>query len=208
MLRVSVKQGSLTDGEEHVLVNASNTGAKLGSGVSGAIRAACGAGYQERVLAALHARYGGPMSPGAVLVTDAGSHPHARFVAHVAVMDYRQGFTGDSFPTLALIEGACRELWVALEALGERELSVAMVALGAGTGRLGARDTTRVACETLKAHVASTPGSAIAEVVFYGYELPGFLAMADAVSRVFELPAGALSDEVREYLARMRAEEG
>ena len=37
-LTIEVVQGSLTDGDERVLVNASNTNAMLGSGVSGAIR--------------------------------------------------------------------------------------------------------------------------------------------------------------------------
>jgi O-acetyl-ADP-ribose deacetylase (regulator of RNase III) len=36
--RIAVVQGSLTDGQEAVLVNASNTNLSLGSGVSGAIR--------------------------------------------------------------------------------------------------------------------------------------------------------------------------
>jgi O-acetyl-ADP-ribose deacetylase (regulator of RNase III) len=39
--RVLVTQGSLTEGTETLLVNASNTNARLGSGVSGAIGAAC-----------------------------------------------------------------------------------------------------------------------------------------------------------------------
>ena len=48
-----VVHGSLTDGAETVLVNASNTNCELGSGVSGAIRRACGLGYQEHIMAAL-----------------------------------------------------------------------------------------------------------------------------------------------------------
>src|SRR5206468_3941367 len=136
-LVVQVRQGSLTDGDETVLVNASNTNGQLGTGVSAAIRAACGNGFQEKIVAALQARFGGPMEPGEVLVTDAGTHPRARHVAHVAVMDYREGFTGSSYPAVELIRGACVKLWRTLEAVDGGPHSVAMVALGAGTGGLG-----------------------------------------------------------------------
>ena len=52
-MKVMIKQGSLTDGDESVLVNASNTNAQLGTGVSAAIHQACGKGYQEKLFAAL-----------------------------------------------------------------------------------------------------------------------------------------------------------
>jgi O-acetyl-ADP-ribose deacetylase (regulator of RNase III) len=177
-------RGSLTDGDEILLVNASNTNAALGSGVSGAIRRACGAGYQEHIVKELERRFGGPMEPGDVLVTDAGAHPRARWVAHVAVMDYREGFTGRSFPTLALIERASANLWRAVEAVPE-PVTVAMVALGAGTGQLGVREPTRIACETLAAHLAATPQTKIARVTFYGWELYEHMAIADVVRAAF-----------------------
>ena len=181
---VSVRQGSLTDGDEDVLVNASNTNVALGSGVSGAIRAACGKGYQEHIARELAARVGGPMKPGHVLVTDAGAHRRARWVAHVAVMDYRDGFTGSSYPTNELVRAACVRLWAAIEAIdAPGPLSVAMVALGAGTGNLGVRAPTEAACETLLAHVAAHPRSKIGHVVFYGYALHEFLAVQDVVRR-------------------------
>ena len=88
-MRIFIKEGSLTDGDESVLVNASNTNAQLGTGVSAAIRQACGKGYQEKIFAALEEKFHGPMKPGEVLLTDAGTHPRAAWVAHVAVMDYR-----------------------------------------------------------------------------------------------------------------------
>ncbi|MHB8876982.1 MAG: macro domain-containing protein [Myxococcaceae bacterium] len=99
MADIALRQGSLTQGDDSVLVNASNTNGQLGTGVSAAIRKACGAGFQTKISSALERRCGGPMRPGEVLVTDAGSHPRAKFVVHVAVMDYREGFTGASFPT-------------------------------------------------------------------------------------------------------------
>jgi len=203
-MRVAVVQGSLTEGEELVLVNASNTNVQLGTGVSGAIRRACGKGYQAHIVDELNATFGGPMSQGEVLVTDAGAHPHARWVAHVAVMDYRDGFTGDSFPTLETIRLACVRLWSAIEGMGERDLSVAMVALGAGTGNLGVRAPTEIACATLADHVAKHPDSAITRVVFYGFEATEYLAMADVVTQFHPEVAETLSPDVRDYLRKAR----
>ena len=184
MPRVRVVHGSLTDGSESLLVNASNTNAALGSGVSGAIRAACGRGYQEHIVEQMRARFGGPMEPGDVLVTGAGSHPRARWVAHVAVMDYREGFTGTSFPSLELVERASKKLWLAIEELPE-PVTVAMVALGAGTGRLGVRDPTRIACDTLKAHLTARAGSRIEGITFYGWEIYEHMAIAEVVRAAF-----------------------
>ena len=195
---IALAQGSLTDGAELVLVNASNTNAALGSGVSGAIRVACGRGYQANIQAALQRDFGGPMKPGQVLLTDAGAHPSAKYVAHVAVMDYREGFTGTSFPTLDVIRTGCEQLWDVIEAkVNAARVSVAMVALGAGTGNLGVRDPTRIACETLKSHLAIHHQSRIARVVFYGYELHEHLAMAEVVTETFPDAEASLSDEVR-----------
>lgn len=87
---VALKQGSLTDGDETLLVNASNTNLQLGSGVSGAIRKACGTTFQAALDELLEKR-GGPLEPGDVVLTNAGAHRRARYIAHVAVMDYRGG---------------------------------------------------------------------------------------------------------------------
>jgi O-acetyl-ADP-ribose deacetylase (regulator of RNase III) len=196
---ISVAAGDLTRGSESVLINASNTGAWLGSGVSGAISRACGAAFQDQVLAQLKARFGGDMKPGQVLVTDAGQHRTARYVAHVAVMDYRPGTpAGKARPDEARIELGCQNLWESLEALPDAGLTVARPALGAGTGGLGVRQPTEIACRTLKAHLASHPDR-IAGVVFYGYALHEQLVVAEVV--LAELgPQVSLPDEIRENL--------
>jgi O-acetyl-ADP-ribose deacetylase (regulator of RNase III) len=202
-LIVQVKQGSLTDGDETVLVNASNTNGQLGTGVSGAIRVACGKGFQDEILAALKERFGGPMEPGEVLMTDAGTHPRARHVAHVAVMDYREGFTGASYPTVQLILSACVKLWKQLETLEGGPHSVAMVALGAGTGNLGVAAPTLAAAETLKAHVDATKGSRIGRVAFYGYSLPEYAGVARSVAKVFPEVLDAVPADARALITAL-----
>ncbi len=203
-LRVSVIQGSLTDGSELVLVNASNTNLILGSGVSGAIRRACGDDYQERIQSALKARFGGPMGPGDVLVTDAGAHGRAKWVAHVAVMDYRPG-ADVVRPTLDRIRTGCERLWDAIELIGAKgPLSVAMVALGAGVGGLSVRESTQIACETLKAHMAIHAQSRIERVVFYGLQLHELVEMAEVVTRHFPEAEAELPEAVRSQLRALR----
>lgn len=194
-MKVAVAQGSLTRGSETLLVNASNTNAALGSGVSGAIRAACGPGYQEHIARALNDTYGGPMEPGQVLITDAGSHS-ARWVAHAAVMDYREGFNARSFPTLDVIATCARNIVRAIDDLPE-PVTVAWVALGAGTGQLGVREPTRIACETLLAH----PSTKILGVTFYGFDLIEYAATAEVVSSFFPQVLETVPAEVRKLFA-------
>ena len=198
--RVQLKQGSLTDGDELVLVNASNTNAQLGTGVSGAIRAACGPGYQKHLAEELVRQKGGPMVPGDVLVTDAGAHPTARHVVHVAVMDYRYDVGPSSFPTPARVRTACERLWEVIEVVpGDGPLTVAMVALGAGTGQLGVAEPTRIAAETLKAHFAIFPRPRIERVCFYGYQTHEYLAMAEELARHYPEVLEGLPPEVRAH---------
>ncbi len=192
---IRVAEGSLTSGNETVLVNASNTQLALGSGVSAAIRAACGKEFPS-VLAAELAKRGGSISPGTIVITSAGTHPRAKHVAHVAVMDYRSGVGAKTFPSLELVRGACASLWSAVAKLPTRPLSVAMVALGAGTGGLGLVDSVNAACETLKA----TSSSPIERVTFYGYSLHEYLAMAGVVVRHFPESAASLSAEAKSAL--------
>ena len=196
-MKIAVVQGSLTDGNETLLVNASNTNVALGSGVSAAIRRACGPGYQEHILRELEKAHGGPMTPGQVLVTDAGAHPRARWVAHAAVMDYRAGFTGSSFPTLQVIGACYANLLRAIEALPE-PVTIAMVALGAGTGQLGVRDPTRVACEALRAYA----GTKVLGCTFYGFEMFEYAAIADVVCEAFPSVLETIPADVRALFRR------
>lgn len=201
IMKVLIKEGSLTDGDESVLVNASNTNAQLGTGVSAAIRQACGKGYQEKLFAELQRQFKGPMKPGQVMITDAGLNPRAKWVAHVAVMDYREGFTAASYPTIDTIRAGCEQLWDRVEAIaGTQPLSVAMVALGAGTGNLGVAEPIRVASETLKAHLAIHRSSRIELVTFYGYSLPEFIAMAHVLAVQFPEVKAQLPEEVLKFV--------
>ena len=183
-MKIQVRRGSLTDGDESLLVNASNTQARLGSGVSHAIRMACGDGYQDAIVEKMHDRFNGPMAPADVFITDAGAHPRAQWVAHVAVMDYRQG-AAEPFPDADRIRLACENLWREIESVdaASYEVTVAMVALGGGTGGLGVTLPSSIVCETLRAHLENTPSSKMAGMTFYGWTAKEFADMVDTVQR-------------------------
>ncbi len=205
MTTVSLAQGSLTDGRELVLVNDSNTHVQLGSGVSGAIRQACGPKYQGHLFEALQAKFGGPMEPGQVLLTHAGAHPRAKYVAHVAVMDARRDTSAQLMPSLETIRLGCEHLWAELERLPPGvKPTVAMVALGAGLGNLGVVGPTQVTATSLQAHLRATPASRLAHVTFYGYLPHEYEAIARALLPFFPEVAAGLSAEVRATLGRDR----
>ena len=129
----------------------------------------------------------------------------ALWVAHVAVMDYREGFSGASFPSNDTIRTGCESLWDAIETIvGNGPLSIAMVALGGGTGNLGVRGPIRIAGETLKAHVAIHTSTRIEKVVFYGYLEQEYLAMAEVLLHVFPAMAGTLPKHVLEQLSGVK----
>lgn len=193
---VEVRQGDVTGSDADLIVNASNTAAWLGSGVSGAIRRACGPGFQEAIGAALKARFvAGEMEPGDVLITDAGAHPRAKYVAHVAVMDYREGRGADARPDAARIEKCCRSLWAAIELFAE-PVSVAMVALGAGTGGLGVRIPTEMTCRTLKE--VSPPK--IERVIFFGWETHEYANILHVVRKYFDVDERSIPADVLSFV--------
>jgi O-acetyl-ADP-ribose deacetylase (regulator of RNase III) len=205
-IAIEVRQGSVTDADVDVLVNASNTLGQLGSGVSAAIREACGPGFQKVIDDALATR-GGSLEPGDVVLTGAGTHGRTRHVAHVAVMDYRPGAARRA-PDEDRIHRASVELWRALEGLPSPS-SIGMVALGAGTGGLGERMPTRVACRTLLDHLeelsSSGTSSKIARVVFHGFLLHEYVNVLDEVARVWPHVLDSVPSEVRDHVRAFRA---
>ena len=178
---VRVRQGSLTDGDETVLVNASNTSLWLGSGVSGAIRDACGPGYQDYLAQELRTRVGTALSPGGVLITTAGTHPRAKWVAHAAVMDYRGIGFQRAEPTLKVIEQCCHNILFSIDKGIPEPVTVAWVSLGAGVGGLSVEHSTLIACTQLRAR---TPPN-IRGVTFYGYSQDEFTRIDEVVRRFY-----------------------
>jgi O-acetyl-ADP-ribose deacetylase (regulator of RNase III) len=144
--RVSTFVGSIVDPAigAHAIVNSSNPELGLGSGVSGAIREACGgAAFQIEVRRAWEEEFGEPLEADDCLVTSAGSATAFRWVLHVAAVAYRRRDPetgGSSGPSRveACTRAALRE---AARLANEHDLIgslvLAMPLLGAGHGGLG-----------------------------------------------------------------------
>jgi O-acetyl-ADP-ribose deacetylase (regulator of RNase III) len=137
---------SLVDPEldAHAIVNASNPHVGLGSGVSGAIRDACGGvAFQREVRRRWEEDFDQPLEADDCLVTEAGTADWLRWVLHVAAVDYKHpdpetgGPTGPSRVRQcfgAALDEACL---LARENDLTGELILGTALLGAGHGGLG-----------------------------------------------------------------------
>lgn len=145
-MRVSVQQASITDPtlRAHAIVNASNPDVGLGSGVSGAIREACGGSdFQREVRERLVDEFDAPLEVDDCLWTGSGTSKAFRWVLHVPAVNYRVADPetgGPSGPTrvfrctraaISEAEHLAREHGLA----GKFVLAVPL--LGAGHGGLG-----------------------------------------------------------------------
>jgi O-acetyl-ADP-ribose deacetylase (regulator of RNase III) len=145
-LRISTFVGSIVDEAvgADAIVNASNPQVLLGSGVSGAIREACGGdAYQDELLHAWEEEFGAAMDADDCLVTGAGTSRAFRWVLHVPAVDYgrrdaeTRGSTGPSRVracTRAALDAAVK---LAEEHELVHRMVVAFPLLGAGAGGLG-----------------------------------------------------------------------
>jgi O-acetyl-ADP-ribose deacetylase (regulator of RNase III) len=197
-IEVAVWHGSIGDADVDVLVNASNTILKLGSGVSYAIGQSCGPGFQGVLDALLRDRYRGGLEPGAVVMTDAHQHLRAKDVAHVAVMDYREGAHIVSRPDADRLRRGYDALFAAIAASPDGPHSVAVVALGAGTGGFGLRQSVGLACERLAHHLETAGG--ISQVLFVAYDALECANTFEAVKEHFDVDPSTLSADVRSLL--------
>lgn len=144
--RVSTFVGNIVDPVigAHAIVNSSNPELGLGSGVSGAIRDACGgAEFQIEVRHAWEEEFDEPLQPDDCLVTSAGTATAFRWVLHVPSVDYRRrdpetGSSSGPSRVEACTRAALRE---SVRLANEHDLIgrfvLAIPLLGAGHGGLG-----------------------------------------------------------------------
>jgi O-acetyl-ADP-ribose deacetylase (regulator of RNase III) len=151
-MEFTVVQGDIAQQEAAVLVNASGTSLRMGSGVAGALRRAAGEELNEEAMAT------GPIDLGAVAVTDAYDLD-AKWVVHAAAMPH----DGDGQATEESIRDATRN---ALEAADDRGAeSLVIPALGCGVAGFELREGARIICEEL----ASFEPESLEDVRFVAY---------------------------------------
>ncbi len=168
MIRIRPFLGSLVDPRlhAHAIVNASNPHAALGSGVSAAIRGACGGSdYQAEVRRAWEDEFDEPLAASDCLVTGAGRATSFRWVLHVPAVDYRvrdPETGGSSGPSRirACTRSALTE--AARLADGVDRFVVGFPLLGAGHGGLGPVASASAMMEA----IASADTTALEEIRF------------------------------------------
>ncbi|HUM11925.1 MAG TPA: macro domain-containing protein [Myxococcaceae bacterium] len=145
----------------HAIVNAGNPALGMGSGVSGAIRDACGGHpFQESVRERLEEEFDGPLRAEDCLVTDAGTCSAFRWVLHVASVDYRRrdpetgGATGPSRVRSCFLAVLREATELASEENLEGQFVLATPLLGAGHGGLGPVTALEAMIRGLAEHLA------------------------------------------------------
>jgi len=176
--RIVLCEGDITEQEVDAIVNAANSALQLGAGVAGAIREKGGPSIQKECDAI------GPIEVGGAALTGAGALD-ARFVIHAAGMAPGGSASEDS------VRASMRR---SLELANEQGCrSIAVPAIGAGTGGLATQRCAEILLEETRAHLSGE--SSLEEVRFVLYGEPTY--------RLFEAAQDA--DKVREQLERLRS---
>ncbi len=176
-MKLSVFVGSLVDPAvgAHAIVNASNPGVLLGSGVSAAIREACGGdAYQREIRERLEEVFGAELEADDCLVTSGGTSKAFRWVLHVPAVDYRKRDPETGGPTGPGRVQSCVRAFLdaAATEAAENELAgkfvVATALLGAGAGGLGPTVSVDAMMAAVRDHLRTSPevDEALAELVF------------------------------------------
>lgn len=176
-MKLSVYIGSLVEAEvgAHAIVNASNPSVALGTGVSAAIREACGgSAYQKEIRERLEEEFDAELEADDCLVTSGGTSEAFRWVLHVPAVDYRKRDPETGGPTGPGRVRSCVRAFLeeAATLATENELAgklvVATPLLGAGAGGLGVVASLDAMMGAVRDHLRASPDAreAIAELVF------------------------------------------
>ncbi|MFB6180083.1 MAG: macro domain-containing protein [Halorientalis sp.] len=135
-MEFTVVQGDIAAQQADALVNAANTGLRMGAGVAGALRSAAGEALNDDAVSK------GPVDLGGVAVTDAYDLD-AEYVIHAATMPAGGQATAQS------IRDATRNTLARADELGCRSLVIP--ALGTGIAGFSVREGATIICEEIVA---------------------------------------------------------
>jgi O-acetyl-ADP-ribose deacetylase (regulator of RNase III) len=170
---------SVIDTGAMCIVNASNSTATLGGGVSRALFDECGGDVlQTEMRDQLAEQFDGPLEMDDCLVTSGGTSTRIRYVLHVASVDYRgvkarAGVGGAVEHTVSSIERVQRATTAAFRAGGElasklatMELSIALPLLGAGSGGLSPVASITAMVHGMRSFFREEPLAGVSKIVF------------------------------------------
>ena len=158
--------GSIIDCPTQVIINAANSQVALGSGVSGAIREACGGNaFQRECHEILEELYDDYLPRGEVMATGGGSSQF-RWILHAATIDFSQGqYTSQDVVRKSMIS----ILKSAEEIIEENDLdglSIGVPLLGSDVGGLSIQESCDALCEGMKIYFRGCRDSLISEIHF------------------------------------------
>jgi len=166
MRNIDVYCGSITDCPTMCIVNSSNTSIALGSGVSSAIRQACGGvAFQQECRDALEEQFDDGILPQSQVVVTTGGTSLYRWIFHAATMDFKKS---NKTTYSAVRSCMLNSLNTAEKVIEEEELggfTIGVPLFGADTGGLSSEDSCNAICEAMKAHFKSHKGSLISQIL-------------------------------------------
>lgn len=165
MRNIGIFCGNITDSPTMCIVNSSNTSIGLGSGVSSAIRQACGGvAFQEECRKVLEEYDDGTLPQGEVAVTAGGTSQY-RWIFHAATMDFKKS----NRTTYAVVRNCMLNSLKTAEQLIEEErlddFAIGVPLFGSDTGGLSVEDSCTAICEALKAHFKKHKKSLISQIL-------------------------------------------
>ena len=159
--------GSIVECPTDAIVNSSNSGVGLGSGVSGSIRDACGgAAFQQECRDVLQEQRGEDYLPqGEVIVSSGGSSSY-RWILHAATIDYNKGrYTSPSGVRNCMLN-SLKAAERIIEEEGLDGLSLGVPLFGSDVGGLSVKQSCDAICEGMKIYFRSCRDSLISEIRF------------------------------------------
>jgi O-acetyl-ADP-ribose deacetylase (regulator of RNase III) len=164
---VDVFIGDIVAARAEAVVNASNAMLNLGAGVSGALKRACDPGLQAEMSARA------PIAPGGLAVTGAHGLPGASRMLHVATASGGED----------IVRRALRNVLVYARDHAVR--TVAVPAIGMGTGHLAPEKGARIFAEEIAAHAeaGATMPARVRVVLWTAKEYEAFRAVFSADPR-------------------------
>lgn len=167
--RIVLREGDITQEEVDAVVNAANSGLRLGAGVAGAIRAQGGPSIQEECDRI------GPIRVGEAAVTGAGALP-ARFVIHAASMPPGGRASEES------VRASMR---ASLECARERGCrSIAVPAIGAGIAGFPLQRCAEILLEEARRHLEGETSLEEVRFVLFGEPALRVFEMVDDAARI------------------------
>jgi O-acetyl-ADP-ribose deacetylase (regulator of RNase III) len=165
MRKIGIFCGSITDCPTMCIVNSSNTSIGLGSGVSSAIRQACGgADFQQGCREMLDEQFHGTLPQGEVAITTGGTSQY-RWIFHAATMDFKKS----NKATYTVVRSCMINCLKTAERVIDKEeledFTIGVPLFGADTGGLSIDDSCNAICEAMKVHFKLHRESVISRIL-------------------------------------------